>query len=295
MGGARRRSPRREGQGAARLRGRQNHPPVRPRRQELKEFPHPSSVTGLSFDGRGKRVAASHYNGATLWFVGAKVDSPASWMEGQPYRQSPFDPDGDAVVTAMQENALHGWALSDDQHMRMSGYPCEERSRCRSAGPASGCDQRRGRDGAVAVLRRRPMGKAPMELAGGDDVTCTRRRLPSTAGDGGGRFRRRSGGAGGGQLLPRPADRAARAGPVSALAWSAGREPARHRDGGRASRRWLMSKRRIPGAGDVARLRRWFDHLRFASFDSEYCKRAAHLPFDSRPNQPVAPTIPFDE
>ena len=23
----------------------------------------------------------------------------------------------------MQENALHGWRLSDGQHMRMSGYP----------------------------------------------------------------------------------------------------------------------------------------------------------------------------
>src|SRR5215469_3200244 len=31
---------------------------------KLKELVHPSTVTGLTFDTRGKRVAASHYNGA---------------------------------------------------------------------------------------------------------------------------------------------------------------------------------------------------------------------------------------
>ncbi|MEA2739130.1 MAG: hypothetical protein QOH05_2437 [Acetobacteraceae bacterium] len=42
----------------------------------LKELTHPSTVTGLTFDGKGKRVGASHYNGASLWFVAAKTDTP---------------------------------------------------------------------------------------------------------------------------------------------------------------------------------------------------------------------------
>jgi WD40 repeat protein len=39
-----------------------------------------------------------------------------------------INPAGDHVVTAMQENALHGWRLTDGQHMRMSGYPAKPRS-----------------------------------------------------------------------------------------------------------------------------------------------------------------------
>jgi hypothetical protein len=45
----------------------------------LKTLLHPSSVGGITFDAKGKRVAASHYNGASLWFVGAKEDKPACW------------------------------------------------------------------------------------------------------------------------------------------------------------------------------------------------------------------------
>ncbi len=39
-----------------------------------------------------------------------------------------WHPGGDYVVTAMQENALHGWRLSDNQHMRMAGYPSKIRA-----------------------------------------------------------------------------------------------------------------------------------------------------------------------
>ncbi len=142
--------------------------------EKLKEFPHPSSVTGLSFDGRGKRVAASHYNGATLWFVGAKVDSPRKLEWKGSHTAIAIHPDGDAVVTAMQENALHGWRLSDNQHMRMSGYPAKTESLSFTRNgkwlATSGAD-------AMVLwpfFGGGPMGKAPIELAGGDGITCTR-------------------------------------------------------------------------------------------------------------------------
>ena len=55
--------------------------------QKLKELTHPSAVTGLAFDAKGKRIGASHYNGASLWFVAAKTDTPAqAGMERQPHR-----------------------------------------------------------------------------------------------------------------------------------------------------------------------------------------------------------------
>lgn len=95
--------------------------------EKLKELPHPSTVTGLTFDARGKRVAASHYNGATLWFVAAKTDSPRKLEWKGSHTGIAIHPDGDAVVTAMQENALHGWRLSDARDMRMGGYPAKVR------------------------------------------------------------------------------------------------------------------------------------------------------------------------
>ncbi len=142
--------------------------------QKLKEFVHPSSVTGLAFDARGKRVAASHYNGATLWFVAAKTDSPRRLEWKGSHTALAIHPDGDAVVTAMQENALHGWRLSDGQHMRMSGYPAKTQALSFTHNgkwlASSGAD-------AMVLwpfFGGGPMGKAPIELAGGDGITCTR-------------------------------------------------------------------------------------------------------------------------
>ncbi|HST74124.1 MAG TPA: WD40 repeat domain-containing protein [Acetobacteraceae bacterium] len=140
----------------------------------LKQIEHPSSVTGLVFDARGKRVAASHYNGASLWFVAAKTDSPRRLEWKGSHTGIAISPDGDSVITAMQENSLHGWRLSDGQHMRMSGYPSKTHSLSFT---------RNGKwlasSGAESVVLwpftgGGPMGKAPTEVAGGDGVTCTR-------------------------------------------------------------------------------------------------------------------------
>ena len=139
----------------------------------LKVLPHPSTVGGICFDAKGKRVAASHYNGASLWFVGAKDGKPRVLEWKGSHAAIAISPDGTHVVTAMQENALHGWRLADGQHMRMSGYPSKTRSVSFTA---------RGRwlatSGADSVVvwpfhGGGPMGKAPTELAGGDGVFCT--------------------------------------------------------------------------------------------------------------------------
>jgi hypothetical protein len=141
--------------------------------QKLKEFVYPSAVTGLAFDAKGKRIGASHYNGATLRFVAAKTDTPRVLEWKGSHVGLAIHPDGDAVVTAMQENALHGWRLSDGQHMRMSGYPSKS---------AALSFSRNGRwlasSGADAMVLwpffgGGPMGKAPLELAGGDGILCT--------------------------------------------------------------------------------------------------------------------------
>jgi WD40 repeat protein len=139
----------------------------------LKTLTHVSSVGGIAFDAKGKRVAASHYNGASLWFVAAKEDKPRVLEWKGSHHAIAFSPDGTHVVTAMQEPSLHGWRLTDGQHMRMSGYPGKTRSLSFTS---------RGRwlatSGAESVVLwpffgGGPMGKPPTELAGGDEVFCT--------------------------------------------------------------------------------------------------------------------------
>lgn len=143
------------------------------RGRKVKEFGHPSSVTGLAFDGKGKRIAASHYNGASLWFVSAKTDTPRVLEWKGSHTAIALHPEGEAVVTAMQENALHGWGLPDGKHMRMSGYP--GKSRALSFSRAGKWLATSGADAMVLwpFFGGGPMGKAPMELAGGDGVLCT--------------------------------------------------------------------------------------------------------------------------
>ena len=140
---------------------------------KLKTLEHPSSVTGLVFDAKGKRVAASHYNGASIWFVASKTDNPRRLEWKGSHTGIAMSPDGDAVVTSMQENALHGWRLSDGQHMRMSGYPSKTRAMSFTKN-----GKWLATSGAESIVLwpffgGGPMGKPPMELAGGDGVTCT--------------------------------------------------------------------------------------------------------------------------
>ncbi len=140
----------------------------------LKSLEHPSTVTGIAFDAKGKRVAASHYNGASLWFVASRSDSPRRLEWKGSHTGIAIDPDGEHVVTTMQENALHGWRLTDGQHMRMSGYPAKTGSLSFT---------RNGRwlatAGAESIVLwpffgGGPMGKAPTELAGAvEGVICT--------------------------------------------------------------------------------------------------------------------------
>ena len=93
-----------------------------------KVFEHTSTVGGLAFDKKYKRLAVTHYGGATLWQRG-KGRWNSSKLEWKGFHGPvTFSPDGRYVVTAMQENALHGWRLRDKGHFEMAGYPTKVKS-----------------------------------------------------------------------------------------------------------------------------------------------------------------------
>jgi WD40 repeat protein len=185
----------------------------------VRTLAHPSTVSGMAFDAKARRIAASHYNGASLWFVRSENAKPQVLEWKGSHIGVALHPDLDAITTAMQENALHGWKLPDGQHMRMSGYPSK---------PESLGFTRSGKwlasAGAEAIVLwpffgGGPMGKAPMELAASDSfvkrIACHPQNEVVAAGYADGMVlvadiaRER--------VLPIAA---AGHGPVSALAWS---------------------------------------------------------------------------
>jgi len=83
---------------------------------------HPSSLGGLAFSPNGKRLAASHYNGVSLWWTNAKHTLPTKLVWKGSHLGVLWHPEGKIVLTSLQESALHGWRLSDNAEMQMQGY-----------------------------------------------------------------------------------------------------------------------------------------------------------------------------
>lgn len=137
--------------------------------EKLRELAHPSTVSGLAFDAKGKRLAASHYNGASLWFTGSTAAPRVLDWKGS-HTGIAIHPKDEALVTTMQENSLHGWTLPEGKHMRMSGYPAKTES---FGFTKSG--RWLATAGAESVVLwpffgGGPMGKAPTELGMGDGI-----------------------------------------------------------------------------------------------------------------------------
>ena len=133
----------------------------------------PRTAGGTAFAPKGTRLAIARYDGVTLWWPATEA-APTTLAWKGAHLAASFSPDGRYVVTAMQDNALHGWRLSDGKDMRMSGYPSKPRSMSWSA---------KGRflatSGANAAIlwpfhhKDGPMGRPPLQL-GAREVLVTR-------------------------------------------------------------------------------------------------------------------------
>jgi WD40 repeat protein len=138
---------------------------VMPGKGEPRSLDVASTVGGLAFAPKGVRLAIAHYNGVTLWFPNAKAAPEFLEWKGSHHHVA-FSPNGQFLVTAMQEPTLHGWRVVDGKHMRMSGYSARVRSFAWTAGgkwlATSGSEQ--------LVLwpfqsKEGPMGKQPRMFA----------------------------------------------------------------------------------------------------------------------------------
>ena len=128
-------------------------------------FAHSSTVGGLAFDAKGRRLAAAHYDGVSLWWAKASGQDAKQLKWKGSHLGATWSPDGRFLVSTMQENALHGWRLEDAADMRMTGYPAKIKS---------WAWDRRGKflftSGAARVIgwpftgRTGPMDKEPREL-----------------------------------------------------------------------------------------------------------------------------------
>ena len=93
-----------------------------------RDFQHERTVSGIAFDPKGRRIATSTYGGAALWLARIAQQKPTLLKWAGSHTGVAFSPDGAFVVTAMQDNQLHGWRLKDGKNLRMGGYPSKVRS-----------------------------------------------------------------------------------------------------------------------------------------------------------------------
>lgn len=141
---------------------------------------HPSTVGGLAFDSTGRRLAVAHYGGVTVHRRGRRSWQPLRLGWAGSHVGVTFSPDGRFVVSTMQENALHGWRLSDRADLRMAGYPAKVHTMqwvghlpwlVTSGADYAVCWPFDGRDG--------PMDRAPRTVGhGGDQLATSVAALP---------------------------------------------------------------------------------------------------------------------
>jgi WD40 repeat protein len=91
-------------------------------------FAHEKSVADVVFDPKGRRIAAATYGGVALWYARIADQKPLLLKWAGSHVGCAFSPDGKFLISAMQDNQLHGWRVADEKNMRMGGYPAKVKS-----------------------------------------------------------------------------------------------------------------------------------------------------------------------
>jgi WD40 repeat protein len=91
-------------------------------------FAHDKTIADVAFDPKGRRIATATYGGAWLWYARIANQKPVTLKWAGSHVALAWSADGKFLVSAMQENQLHGWRVADEKNMRMGGYPAKPRS-----------------------------------------------------------------------------------------------------------------------------------------------------------------------
>jgi WD40 repeat protein len=91
-------------------------------------FAHERTVADLAFEPKGRRLASATYGGVWLWYARIENQKPGKLSWAGSHVACAWSPDGKFLISAMQENQLHGWRVADEKNMRMGGYPAKPRS-----------------------------------------------------------------------------------------------------------------------------------------------------------------------
>ncbi|UTW52079.1 WD40 repeat domain-containing protein [bacterium SCSIO 12827] len=125
---------------------------------------HPSTVAGLSFSPDGTRIAAAHYGGVSVWKLTEPGQKPVRLDWHGSHTAVAWSPNGQFIVSAMQDKEMHCWRWKDRTGMRMSGYPSKIRAIAWTADgqyvAASGADTVTSWD----CSGKGPSGKPPLEF-----------------------------------------------------------------------------------------------------------------------------------
>src|SRR5581483_10945775 len=138
-------------------------------------FAHERSVADVAFEPKGRRLATATYGGAALWYARIADQKPVMLKWAGSHIGVAFSPDGRFLMSAMQENALHGWRLSDARDLRMGGYPAKVKSLAFLAGGRMLATS--GANGVVVwpfAGADGPMGKQAMEIGFDERALVTR-------------------------------------------------------------------------------------------------------------------------
>lgn len=93
-----------------------------------REYKASGSVGGLAFAPKGRKLAASRNNGASVYWVGTDRDTPDDFEWQGAHGPITWNARGDFIITSMHENALHIWRTDNKKHGRMGGYPARIKS-----------------------------------------------------------------------------------------------------------------------------------------------------------------------
>lgn len=154
--------------------GRQLH--VRAARDDapLAVLDHPTTVAGVAFHPKGKRIAAGHYKGVSLWWANGNPQTPTRLEWNGSHVAVTWSSNGKYIVTGTQENTLHGWRLVDRADLQMHGYPAKPRSFAWT--PSGNWLATSGAETIVCwpFAGDGPMGKEPREIGWSDSLLVTR-------------------------------------------------------------------------------------------------------------------------